>query len=69
VLVTITDILHIFENGHNFATALPIDVLVGSRVPGWGFGLNVDFFLGVALLSRVYLAIARLSCNVIAVSK
>ena len=39
------DILHIFENGHNFATALPIDVLVGSRVPGWGFQQNdVDFF-------------------------
>jgi len=28
----ITDILHIFENGHNVATALPIDVLVGARV-------------------------------------
>ena len=43
-MVTITDILHIFENGHNFATALPIGVLVGSMVPGWGFRLNVDFF-------------------------
>jgi len=41
----VTDILHIFENGHNAATALPIDVLVGSMVPGWGFRLNVDFFL------------------------
>jgi len=40
----ITDILHILENGHNFATALLIDVLVGSRVSGWGFRLNIDFF-------------------------
>ena len=64
-MVTITDILHIFENGHNFATALPIDVLAGSRVPGWGFRLNVDLFSRAfihALLSRAYLAIARLSC-------
>ena len=40
------DILHIFENGHNFATALPIDVLVGCRVPVWVFRLNIDFFQG-----------------------
>ena len=60
----ITDILHIFKNGHNVTTALPIDVLVGCSVPGWGFRLNVDS-LGAfihALLSRAYLAIARLSC-------
>jgi len=42
--ITITDILHIYKNGHNFATGLPIDVLFGSRVPGWGFRLNLDFF-------------------------
>ena len=43
-MVTVTNILHIFEKGHNFTTALPIDVLVGSSMPGWDFRLNIDFF-------------------------
>jgi len=55
--VTITDILHIFKNGHNFATGLPIDVLFGSRVQGWDFRLNLDFFPG-GLHTRT--AVARL---------
>ena len=44
------------KNGHNFATALPIDVMFGSRVGLWGFWLAQIYSLGAfihALLSRV----------------
>jgi len=53
------------KNGHNFATALPIDVMFGSRVGLWGFWLAQIYSLGAfihALLSRVTLASAGLSC-------
>ena len=53
------------KNGHNFATALPIDVMFGSRVGLWGFWLAQIYYLGAfihALLSRVTLASAVLSC-------
>jgi len=56
-------ILDIYKNGHNFATALPIDVMFGFRV---GFPDELSFHtiwvLIHALLSRVTLALAGLSC-------
>jgi len=63
----------VYKNGHNFATGLPIDVLFGSRVGGvFGDGrTNGATFefqkskmaVYVALLSRVTVASAGLSCQ------
>jgi len=53
----------IYKNGHNFATGLPIGVMFGDRV---GFPTELSFLpIGVflhALLSRIPLALAGLSC-------
>jgi len=46
------------KNGHNFATALPIDVMFGSRVGLWGFWLGSDLFP----VLHAGIAVARQPC-------
>ena len=56
LMMQLSNFTRIYQNGHIFATDLPIDLMFGSMC---GFRMNLDFFVG-GLGLHTLTAVARL---------